>query len=346
MKPLEQFPASFIQPTCWNNDPWIGSELLLKRNIDKQHFPQKMGAEQKIRTASMLKEALLNLRILQNPHYFELSSLSPQEREFWEEKFLSRESLQHVDSSEGIIVDDSGQFSAMIHRENHLQLYLTSPKHPFPEPWNLLSSIENSLTKFFTFSYNPRFGYLTSDPSQAGTGLIVRAFLHLPALIQKEILLDFIPEDVLIYGLGETSQFIGDLVVVENRYKLGLNEETIIHILEQNASALVAKELELREEMKKNPPMNLRDKVSKAHGLLLFSHQLKTEEALSALSLVKLGEALGWISGLDPHFFSTLFFSCRRAHLFRLGHAASNDELLEARASLIRTCYKDAHLEI
>jgi protein arginine kinase len=350
MKNLDRLPPTFLQTLPWrqnNESIWIGTEFLLKRNLDKRLFPAKMDLDQKIRTNGILKEALLSLTSLKNPTYFDLIKLVPQEREFWQETFLTNESLQHLDETQGLVIDDGGQFSALIHGENHLHLYLMTQTSPFPDAWNQLTAIETSLTKFFTFAFDPLFGYLTSDPKTVGTGLIVKAFLHLPALIQGghlEQLIDSLPEDVLIYGLGNNKEFIADLVVMENRYKLGLNEENIIHILQQSATAIALKEYTAREESKKTPPCDLLDKVGRAHGLVLNSRKLKTEEALKAISLIKLGQELGWIEGPTPDFFVSMFFRLRRAHLLIQEEGSSPNDLDEKRSQLIRSFYKNGRV--
>lgn len=352
MKNLDRFSPNFIHTLPWKEikDPiWIGTEFVLKRNLDKHHFPEKMSLDQKMRTNGMLKEALLSLSSLQNPTYFDLIKLPPQEKEFWQERFLSSESLQHTDENQGIVVDDKGQFSALINGENHLHLYLMTESSPFPDPWNQLASIETSLTKFFAFAFDPRFGYLTADPKSAGTGLTVKAFLHLPALIQGgylEELIDSLPEDVIIYGLGKNQEFVADLIVMENRYKLGLNEETIIHILGQSAAALVTKEITARENTKQKPSTELIDKVARSHGLLMNCLKLKTEESLKAISLIKLGQDLGWITGLTPDFFLSMFFKLRRAHLLVQEISTVNEDLEEKRATLVQSLYKSAKLNL
>ena len=59
----------------------------------------------------------------------------------------------------------------------------------------------------------------------------------------------------------------------------------------------------------------MKDHVSRAFGLLRHSYQLQTNEAMDALSLLKLGVELGWIEGITSAKVNALLFQCRRAHL-------------------------------
>ncbi len=83
--------------------------------------------------------------------------------------------------------------------------------------------------------------------------------------------------------------------------------------------------------------MPLKDKMSRAYGLLLHSYQLETKEALNALSQIKLGIDLGWIQGINDQEINELLFRCRRAHLAQSHEKISlhTKDLSEARAAYL-----------
>ncbi|MBM3201609.1 MAG: hypothetical protein FJZ56_04285 [Chlamydiae bacterium] len=339
---MEQLRKNIWQESC---SIWLGTEFILKRNIDKYPFSEKMSPEQKNTTHALLKEALLKLSLLKNPLYFSLNELGASHRELWQERFLS--TLPHIENDQGIVIDDTGNFSALIHPEDHLHLYLMSSSNPSTTAWKDLLNIENELTSLIRFAFHPQFGYLTADPKMAGTALVARGFLHLPALIQGkhlETLIEMLPEDVIIYGLGEEKEFIGDLVVIENRFKIGINEETILQVLLETIKNVVEKEKSMREKMKQELPSEMVDKISRAHGLLCFCHQLKTEEALKNVSLAHLGGKLEWIKDVPEHFFSSLFFQLRRGYLLSSGENIT--KLDEARSRIIRSLYEKSSLAV
>lgn len=342
------FPEAFHQASplpVAKDGIFHATEFILKRNLDKHLFPDKMPKEQKIRSSEILKDALLSCRQLLHPNYFSATDLTPVQREFLQEHFLFLQNFQHSEDGQGCVLDDRGNFTAILHSEDHLQLALIDPSNKPEAALNHLLSIEDSLAHFFPFAFDKHFGYLTSDPRLAGTGLKIRSFIHVPALIHSDALpaaIDEIAEDALVFGLGSQKEFIGDVAVVENKYSTGLNEETIMHALLQATTALISKEKLERERIKKEPPTQILDKVARAHGLLSNMYAVKTVEAMQAMSLVQLGGTLDWIQPIDPMFFQDLFFTSRRAHIL-LSHPEAT-ELETLRAQIIKKRYEGAKL--
>jgi protein arginine kinase len=147
--------------------------------------------------------------------------------------------------------------------------------------------------------------------------------LHIPALHHTgelhEILAKQPEEGIMTMGLeGALDDLVGDFLILQNRYTLGVTEEGLIHALQNTAMKLSTAEKNLRIHLKESGNTEIKDLVSRAYGLLIHSYQLQTKEALNALSLIKLGLDLGWISGISSQTLNTLFFKCRRAHLAHL----------------------------
>ena len=119
--------------------------------------------------------------------------------------------------------------------------------------------------------------------------------------------------------------FLGDIVVLHNRYAQGLSEETILHSLQTTAAKLITAEKTLRESLKAEKNLELQDLIGRAYGLLIHSCQLSTKEALEALSLLKLGFDLNWIEGINDHTLNSFLFHNGRAHIARLSKEKNLD---------------------
>ncbi|MCB1119836.1 MAG: protein arginine kinase, partial [Chlamydiia bacterium] len=92
------------------------------------------------------------------------------------------------------------------------------------------------LGKKIAYAFSPRFGFLTANPFLCGTGLQVRIFLQIPALIQSGLYEPFVKENgdpaVIAHSLqGKDGDWVGDVVVLQNSCSLGVNEENIISSL-------------------------------------------------------------------------------------------------------------------
>ena len=316
-------PKTLLEHTPWEkeiNPIWLATSFLLHRNLAKYNFPPKMDERMFQQTLKLLQAPLLSSPLLQKPALFPAQELSALDKEFLFEHFLCLEGFQNTLEGQGFIVDESGHFLAELNIQNHLQVQLTDCQGSWETAWNTLSQIETAIGTTIDFAFSPKFGYLTAEPRLCGTGLTVQAYLHLPALIHtgqlQETLLKQKEEGVTAAGMGgNLEEIVGDLVVLSNVYTLGINEESIIHAVHSMAMKLMAIEKMLRSHLQTENNTAIKDHVCRAFGLLLHSYQLQTKEALGALSLMKLGLHLDWISGITDAKLNTLFFQCRRGHL-------------------------------
>jgi protein arginine kinase len=352
-----KLPKALLEHTPWEaqtNPIWLATSFTLHRNLAKFNFPPKMNERQFQQTLDTLKEQLLRSSLLQSPVALKAEEVNALDKEFLFEHFLCREGFQNTLEGQGFIVDDSGHFFSKLNVEDHLQMHLIDSEGSWEKAWNILNQIETQIGTTVDFAFSPKFGYLTANPSVCGTGLIVQAFLHLPALIHtdqlQETMLKQREEGIAATGMGGTlDELVGDLVVISNTYTLGINEESILHAVHSMAMKLMALEKTLRSHLQSENNSEIKDQVSRSFGLLLHSYQLQTKEALGALSLMKLGLSLDWIGGITDAKLNTLFFQCRRAHLLHaLGEpqVADPQEVARKRAEFLHKNMQGVVLKI
>lgn len=337
------------------NPVWLGSTISLTRNMDKFNFPGKLTLDKQQQVLSLLKKSFSKNNLLKNPKIIGAEELSAIEKEFLVEHFLSSESFHQTQTGQAFVIDDTGKFLAMINLKDHIVLQMIEPKEELETSWDLLVKIENTLTQSTDFAFSPKFGFLTSDPNQCGTGLVVNIFLHLPALCVtgqlNESLKKIEAEGIVQTGLqGSPDQMIGDVIVFHNLYTLGVTEEHTLSLMRTLATKLSTEERVLRQDLKvqnTHEIAEIKNKVSRAFGILLHSYQIEAVEALQALSLVKLGLDLGWIKGTVQSHLNSLFFSCRRAHLTcELNQPVNQDEILHRRSEFIHKALQGLELLI
>jgi len=334
-----------------NTPIWITSNFLLQRNLSSQPFPMKMrGAESEI-TLAALKQSLLNAEHLEVPTFYEMSEFESWEREYLLEHFFATCDTNNAECKSGVIVDQSGSFLAMINGEDHLVMHMISTQSDSKQGWENLIAIEAELAKNHSFAYSDKFGYLTSELAKSGTGLTVQAYLHLPCLIHlnqiDDVLLKALDNDVQVSGLTGQSEFIGDILIIQNRFSIGLTEDHILKGVNQSATKLMNLESKLRQDLIEKPNTHIRDKVSRALGLLRHSYQIDIKESLSALSFIKLGIDLKWISGLTDKEINAIFFGVRRAHLALFSNGEiPNEQLPLKRAEFLQQALTPIKMKI
>lgn len=345
MKENPSLPQILLDHTPWKDevDPiWPASLFIIHRNLSRFLFPPKLIEGKTSPLLDQLKGSLLASTLIDKPLFLKAPDLSAVDKEFLYEHYLCPNSFQNTTIGQGFVIDDLGRFLALLNIEDHLQLYQLDVKGEWDAAFNRLVALESKLGEQLGYAYSSKFGFLTADPHICGTALIVLVYLHLPALIHTgalgEVLVKQNQEEVVATSMeGSLEEIVGDMVVLKNAFTVGLAEEQILRALHGSAMKLISLEKAAREKLKGSNDLEIKDAVSRAFGLLRHSYQLQTKEALNALSLLKLGLDLGWVTGIKDSKLNDIFFKCRHAHLSHLFQEKSLDskELSHRRAEFL-----------
>lgn len=356
MKEKNQLPKDLIQHAPWDkqtNPIWPASAFVLHRNLNKYLFPSKLPDLQMHQVLQIIEEVVKQNPLLSASLFLKAEELDGADKEFLFERFLCLEGFQNTTTGQGFFLDPTYRLLGLINVQDHLQLHCIDTSGEWEKTWNTLSEIDAYLSRSLEIAYHPRFGYLTSAPRLSGTGLTVQIYLHLPALIHthqlEETLIKQQTDDVTVLSMqGPLQEIVGDIIVLKNTYTLGISEENILHSVHLAAMKLITLEKALRSHLRTNAPAPMKDLVSRAFGLLIHSYQLQTKETMQALSLLRLGLDLGWVSQTSQEKLLEPFFRCRRAHLMHefQNKELSAEELPHKRAEWLHTFMRNIQLEI
>ncbi|MDR3624505.1 MAG: hypothetical protein P4L16_05145 [Chlamydiales bacterium] len=342
-----------LQTPPWKNNPnsiWIATNLKIYRNVNKYLFPGKLDRERQRQLSNILQSAVISLKALNNPSHIFAKELSAAEKHFLFEHFLGVESFHEAHGEEAFVIDNSGGFLALINVKDHLQLQVTDYKTEIENAWDFLVKIETEIGKSIDYSFSSRFGFLTSSPKHCGTAFIGTAYLHVPLLVHTNHLSTFLENELneMIEAAslqGDLTELIGDLLTLHNKVTIGISEEEIVKMLRITATKLMMAEKSARTTLKGHEESLIKNKVSRAYGLLVHSYQIETVEALNALSLCKLAVDLQWLKGIDHTLLNELFFSCRMGHLMSIyPDVLDPEDFSKKRAEIIHKAFKDTNL--
>ncbi len=308
----------------------------------KYLFPSKMEPTRQKQLLDVMSKALCSIKELSHASFLRGDEISSLEKQFLFEHFLFLQGLQEAcHKTEGFIIDDSGKFLAVLNLKDHLQIQLIDCGQDLENGFAQILRLESELGKMFEWSYNTRFGFLTADPRHCGTGLVARLFLHLPALITSGLLKNLVETTEGIEATnmsgGSIESCIGDIVVISNHFTLGLSEDEIVRSLRISAAYFIGEEKRERQKLSKDDV--LKNRISRAYGLLLHSYQAETEETLASLSLCKLAIDMGLLKGIDHQKLNALFFDSRKAHVLSLHTEAKDEEVTRSRAKLVHEAF-------
>ena len=131
------------------------------------------------------------------------------------------------------MLSENESISIMINEEDHLRIQCICPGFQIREAWDLANQIDDVFENQLDYAFDEKRGYLTSCPTNVGTGIRASVMIHLPALVLTQqinrILSAITQVGLAVRGLyGEGSEAIGNLFQISNQITLGQSEEEII----------------------------------------------------------------------------------------------------------------------
>ena len=250
-----------------------------------------------------------------------------------EKNIISPEFALNKNETGSILINDEENICIMINEEDHLRIQVFSAGLDLNNTLNLAIELDEKLNKILNFAVSKKYGYLTSCPSNCGTGLRASVMLHMPALKMtgniEKVLRAVNNFGINIRGIyGENSKSVGDIFQISNEQTLGKTEEEIVNNLRIIVEELIKKERTARKYLGKSQ-IELEDKIYRSYGLLSNCKKITSEECIELLSSVKLGTDLGILKELDDFKVLKLYTLTKPAnlqkHLGKLLDAAERD---------------------
>ncbi|MDQ2084889.1 protein arginine kinase [Herbivorax sp. ANBcel31] len=329
------------------SDVVMSSRVRLARNFKDFPFPFRMKREDGEKVLKKVKDVILEKGSDIGRFDFEnIQKLSPLSRQILVEKHLMSTELADSNMESGIIISSDERASIMINEEDHLRIQCLFPGMQLDNAWNLCNSIDNLFEENVDFAFEENFGYLTSCPTNVGTGIRASAMLHLPALTMtghvKGILEVCGKLGITVRGIyGENSEASGNMFQISNQVTLGQTEEEIITNIKNIAKQVIDQERMLRKELYRQNPFRFEDRIYRALGILSNARIVSSEESFKLLSDVRLGVDMGIISNIDINNLNEIFISIQPANLQQsVGRQLLSGERDVKRAELIRNRLK------
>lgn len=329
----------------------ISSRVRLARNLQGVVFPHLLDEDKGRYVFSQMQQAREQAGdgLLSSMEAVVFSEISALDRQILMEKHLmSPEHAARSDAYQGLMVNAEGSLSSMINEEDHLRIQCVLPGLQVDEAYHLADRLDDEFEKTLDYAFDERLGYLTSCPTNVGTGLRVSVMVHVPALQISgqgaHIYQNITQLGIAIRGLyGEGSQAAGNLFQLSNQVTLGQSEAEICNYLQTIAGQIVAQERIMREKLARQMPYQMADRVGRAYGILAHARLISSSEAMALLSDLRLGVEMGILSGIERVTLNELMVAIRPAHLQK--HYQKEMDTLERdikRADVIRNLLVNA----
>ena len=322
----------------------IYSRVRLVRNWKEYPFPGKMTREQGAEMTARLNEGLKDIGSLDGCRYAkaELERLADLDRAALTERRVLGRSMSKKKGPASLIVSEDERASIVLNGDDHIRIQVLEAGLNLEGCYKRADRMDDYISERFEYSFDEKYGYLTSYPTNVGTGLRASVVLHLPLLSRKRSFNSLVADmgrfGTAVRGVyGEGSENYGSLYQVSNQKTLGQSEREIIELVTKAAAELDAQERRLRQEALKQKPLGCQDEVYKSYGVLRYARRLTRKDAMEFLSQIMVGVRDGILKTKEPCSIYRIMLGIQPANLLKLAEKPMEKEELEAaRAQFVR----------
>lgn len=320
----------------------LTSRIRYARNLKDHKFPHHASAAEQKEVLQSIRQAWEAGPFKDWGDVVELKEVKSLDRQFLMERQLI--SAEHAASlgERGVILNPEKGISFLINEEDHLRLQVFAGGLNLERSYAVLKKLHHFFSEKLNFAFDSRWGYLTACPTNVGGGFRVGFMVHLPGLLALQRMGTLLERlgtlGVVVRGAhGESTKIATPFFQISNQYSFGKKEEDILEQMQRVLRQIMEMEKAARGEWQRREKAVLRDRMARTLGILQKARLLQLEEAMEALSLIRLGMALGWIQGGAYSHLLQLFFEIQPAHLMKYsGKEMEKMELEAARAALVR----------
>ncbi|MGS0664052.1 protein arginine kinase [Staphylococcus arlettae] len=313
----------------------MSSRIRLARNLENHVHPLMFPSEQEgYRVVNEVQDALPELAV---QHLDQMDQRS--KFKLVAKHLISPELIKQPAAA--VLLNEDESLSLMVNEEDHLRIQAMGNDLSLQSLFEQASQIDDQLDAKLDISFDETLGYLTTCPTNIGTGMRASVMLHLPGLsIMKRM--NRIAQTINRFGFtmrgiyGEGSQVYGHIYQVSNQLTLGKTEAEIIDSLTEVVQQIINEELQIREQLDRHNYVETQDRVYRSLGILKYSRLISMEEASFRLSEVKLGLDLGYIT-LEDFKFNELMIAIQSPFLI---DDEDEKSVNEKRADILRTYIK------
>jgi len=294
-------------------DVILTSRIRLARNLVTFPFPHLASAEDKESIITRLESAVPYLQDATGSTWqmLRMAALEVNQRGLLVDKHLISPQLAQNPQGASLLLNKEESVAVMLNEEDHLRLQVLLPGEQLDDAWALATKIDDLLESKLDYAFLPDLGYLTTCPTNLGTGLRASVMAHLPALaITKKIprLLTAINQmGYVVRGIyGEGSEAAGQIFQISNQASLGSAEDEVLQGLQGIVKQVVEEERNTRRSLQNTAEQELIDRIGRSIGTLSNARLIDTAEAVQLLSDLRLGINLQRVAGIDNETVSSL----------------------------------------
>ena len=328
------------------SDVVISSRIRLARNYRKVPFPNRADFEQLAAVLQLTDGVIPLVEQVTQQHLacYAMDHLTKLQRDVLVDKRLVTNNLVANPQDRVAYISDDTSISLLVNEEDHLRIASRTPGLALEQAYEMASTIDDAFESRLDIAFDEKMGYLTSCPTNLGTGLRASVVLHLPGLVFTRNIANIINISqqlgLSVRGLyGDDKEVVGNLFRVSNQLTLGFSEQEIIDNLKSAVTEIIAHERRARKALALYMKEHLEDDIWRAYGTLRYARLLTEKEVLALFSKVRLGIDMRLVEEVSADCFPDVLIGSRASWLQNLAGTEnmSKNELDKLRAETVRS---------
>ena len=316
---IENIPAWFNNSGP-GSDCIISTRIRLARNLAGHQFPVQASRLERKDIFNEVTEAVKNIPQCKKFTCLNFSDIERVNQQFLYEKRVASSELVNTDGARGAVYDFNSRVSIMINEEDHIRMQCMDSGYQPDEVWAVLNEVDDEIGKSVGYAYDRKWGFLTSCPTNSGTGFRISFLMHLPGLVLTKTI-DSVLSGASQMGIsargffGEHSDVVGNFFQLSNQATMGACESDFLKSTKDIINKITDYEYKARTRIYKDAKNELEDKVYRSYGILKYARTLELDEFLNLTSAIRFGIESGILKNINVETLNRMMLLCLPAHM-------------------------------
>lgn len=275
----------------------VASRIRLVRNLNAYRFPGTLPSGETDELTKELCGKLKRISSVDGRSYEDciLSNMEQTQREALQERQIINRASVEEPAGVGLLLSGDEAVSVTINSVDHIRMQVSKSGMELQQIWGQIDKLDDCINEMYPYAYDDKLGYMTTYPTNLGTGMKAYLVLHLALLDSVEKFPDIVSE-ISRYGVklrpafGKSKETSGNLYVLFNQKTLGVSEQEVMQIIEKVGGQLAAQEKSLRQHSIERHRIHAEDICMKAYGNLRYSRLMTLQTGMHLLSSLRWGQ--------------------------------------------------------
>ena len=320
----------------------LGTRALVVRNLEGVKFPGAADAAELAAVAEEVQGVAREHEQFRDWEELRLSRLNEGQRNSLVEKLFVSPRVVREPGETLLLGSPRLDRAVCVNASDHLRFAgFSSGFDPEGAAAKVLA-LEEALESQLRFAYQESLGYLTSEPTRLGTGLVFTAYLHLPGLVMADQI-DKIVNALQqlrfnISGLrGAGASVRGSLFRISSQVTLGRDEQEIQDDFSFHLGKVILHEKSARQQLYEGDGLAIEDAVRRSHATLRAARLITGQECFDRLSHLRMGLEMGLLPDLTVAQLNRMLLWQQGAHQGLIHQESLSPREIQARrASFLR----------